>query len=181
MWPAPTARSAPASRCGRPRDRRAHSCINGCRTGNNSLHGLPFPRLASYGVIANLLAMPIVSVWVMPMGLLGLIAIRGRAVAARHWRTCRAVSSENAAALERRRPGRHRQRYRDPHTPCRMCSFPPTGRHSRFGAPTDGYRSTELAATPLPSRSGSPPMATRGCPTIRPWGRVSAATRPAAL
>ena len=34
-----------------------------------------FHRLASYGVIANLLAMPIVSVWVMPMGLLGLIAI----------------------------------------------------------------------------------------------------------
>jgi competence protein ComEC len=34
-----------------------------------------FHRLAPYGVIANLLAMPIVSVWVMPMGLLGLIAI----------------------------------------------------------------------------------------------------------
>jgi competence protein ComEC len=34
-----------------------------------------FHRLAPYGVIANLLAMPIVSAWVMPMGLLGLIAI----------------------------------------------------------------------------------------------------------
>jgi competence protein ComEC len=34
-----------------------------------------FHRLAPYGVIANLLAMPIVSIWVMPMGLLGLIAI----------------------------------------------------------------------------------------------------------
>ena len=34
-----------------------------------------FHRLAPYGVIANLLAMPIVSVWVMPMGLLGLMAI----------------------------------------------------------------------------------------------------------
>jgi ComEC/Rec2-related protein len=34
-----------------------------------------FHRLAPYGVIANLFAMPIVSVWVMPMGLLGLIAI----------------------------------------------------------------------------------------------------------
>ena len=34
-----------------------------------------FHRLAPYGVIANLLAMPIVSVWVMPMGLLGLIAL----------------------------------------------------------------------------------------------------------
>jgi competence protein ComEC len=34
-----------------------------------------FHRLAPYGVIANLLAMPIVSIWVMPMGLLGLMAI----------------------------------------------------------------------------------------------------------
>jgi competence protein ComEC len=34
-----------------------------------------FHRLAPYGVLANLLAMPIVSIWVMPMGLLGLIAI----------------------------------------------------------------------------------------------------------
>jgi competence protein ComEC len=34
-----------------------------------------FHRLAPYGVIANLLAMPIVSAWVMPMGLLGVITI----------------------------------------------------------------------------------------------------------
>jgi competence protein ComEC len=34
-----------------------------------------FHRLAPYGVLANLLAMPIVSAWVMPMGLLGLLAI----------------------------------------------------------------------------------------------------------
>ena len=34
-----------------------------------------FHRLAPYGVIANLLAMPVVSAWVMPMGLLGLIAM----------------------------------------------------------------------------------------------------------
>ena len=34
-----------------------------------------FHRLAPYGTIANLLAMPIVSVWVMPTGLLGLMAI----------------------------------------------------------------------------------------------------------
>jgi competence protein ComEC len=34
-----------------------------------------FHRLAPYGVIANLLAMPIVSIWVMPAGLLGLLAI----------------------------------------------------------------------------------------------------------
>jgi competence protein ComEC len=34
-----------------------------------------FHRMAPYGVIANLLAMPMVSAWVMPMGLLGLLAI----------------------------------------------------------------------------------------------------------
>ncbi len=34
-----------------------------------------FHRLAPYGVVANLLAMPIVSIWVMPAGLLALIAI----------------------------------------------------------------------------------------------------------
>ena len=34
-----------------------------------------FHRIAPYGVIANLLAMPIVSAWVMPMGILGVVAI----------------------------------------------------------------------------------------------------------
>jgi competence protein ComEC len=34
-----------------------------------------FHRLAPYGVLANLIAMPIVSVWVMPAGLLALVAI----------------------------------------------------------------------------------------------------------
>jgi competence protein ComEC len=34
-----------------------------------------FHRLAPFGVLANLLAMPIVSGWVMPMGILGVIAI----------------------------------------------------------------------------------------------------------
>ncbi len=34
-----------------------------------------FHRLAPYGVVANLLAMPIVSAWVMPMGILGVIAL----------------------------------------------------------------------------------------------------------
>ena len=34
-----------------------------------------FHRLAPYGVLANLLAMPIVSVWVMPAGLLALVAM----------------------------------------------------------------------------------------------------------
>ncbi len=34
-----------------------------------------FHRLAPYGVLANLLAMPVVSVWVMPMGILGVLAL----------------------------------------------------------------------------------------------------------
>jgi len=34
-----------------------------------------FHRLAPYGVLSNLLAMPIVSAWVMPMGILGVLAI----------------------------------------------------------------------------------------------------------
>jgi competence protein ComEC len=34
-----------------------------------------FHRLAPYGVVANLLAMPVVSIWVMPAGLIGLMAI----------------------------------------------------------------------------------------------------------
>jgi competence protein ComEC len=34
-----------------------------------------FHRLAPYGVLANLLAMPVVSAWVMPVGLLGLILV----------------------------------------------------------------------------------------------------------
>jgi competence protein ComEC len=34
-----------------------------------------FHRLAPYGVLANLLAMPVISVWVMPMGILGVAAM----------------------------------------------------------------------------------------------------------
>src|SRR6476469_8561972 len=34
-----------------------------------------FHRAAPYGVLANLLAMPIVSIWVMPMGLLGVLTL----------------------------------------------------------------------------------------------------------
>lgn len=34
-----------------------------------------FHRVAYYGVLANLLAMPVVSVWVMPMGILGVLAM----------------------------------------------------------------------------------------------------------
>ena len=35
-----------------------------------------FHRLAPYGVLANLLAMPVVSAWVMPMGWVALVACR---------------------------------------------------------------------------------------------------------
>ena len=34
-----------------------------------------FHRLAPYGVLANLLAMPVVSIWVMPAGIVGLVAM----------------------------------------------------------------------------------------------------------
>ncbi len=34
-----------------------------------------FHRLSPYGVLANLLAMPVVSAWVMPMGILGVVAL----------------------------------------------------------------------------------------------------------
>ena len=34
-----------------------------------------FHRLAPYGVLANVLAMPVVSVWVMPMGILGVLTL----------------------------------------------------------------------------------------------------------
>jgi competence protein ComEC len=34
-----------------------------------------FHRISSYGVLANLLAMPVVSAWVMPMGILGMLAL----------------------------------------------------------------------------------------------------------
>jgi competence protein ComEC len=34
-----------------------------------------FHRISSYGVLANLLSMPIVSAWVMPMGILGVLAL----------------------------------------------------------------------------------------------------------
>jgi competence protein ComEC len=34
-----------------------------------------FHRVAPYGVLANLLAMPVVSAWVMPMGILGVLAL----------------------------------------------------------------------------------------------------------
>ena len=34
-----------------------------------------FHRISPYGVVANLIAMPVVSVWIMPVGILGLITM----------------------------------------------------------------------------------------------------------
>ena len=47
------------------------------RTGSATMPyvGFHFHRIGPYGVLANLMAMPIVSVWVMPAGLLALIAM----------------------------------------------------------------------------------------------------------
>ena len=61
---------------GRARDRRRSllaSLVAGLAT--TPYAAFHFHRLAPYGVLANLLAMPIVSVWVMPAGLLALIAM----------------------------------------------------------------------------------------------------------
>ena len=127
---------------GRPRDRRAHSCINGCRTGDNALRSLPFPppralwrhrQSAGHADRVDLgdadgpfgpyrhpvrLRRPVLAADGRRHRLddrgravrrasagrgRAYGGVRGRAVAARHGRTCRAVSSEIAAALERRR------------------------------------------------------------------------------
>ena len=40
---ADTSTGRPRRAVGRPRDRRAHSCVVGCRTGDNALRSLPFP------------------------------------------------------------------------------------------------------------------------------------------
>ena len=74
--PTPTPRSAPAWRCGAGNAVAGlilASLVAGLAT--TPYAAFHFHRLAPYGVIANLLAMPIVSIWVMPTGLLGLIAI----------------------------------------------------------------------------------------------------------
>ena len=49
------------------------SLLAGCAT--MPYAAFHFHRLSPYGVIANLLAMPVVSAWVMPMGILGVVAM----------------------------------------------------------------------------------------------------------
>ena len=74
--PAPTPRSAPAPRCGACARSPASilaSLVAGLATTPYAAYH--FHRLAPYGVLANLLAMPMVSGWVMPMGILGVLAM----------------------------------------------------------------------------------------------------------
>jgi competence protein ComEC len=60
---------------GRARDCRACGCIVARRVRDHAVRRYHFHRLAPYGVVANLLAMPIVSAWVMPMGIAGVLAM----------------------------------------------------------------------------------------------------------
>ena len=75
-----------------------------------------FHRLAPYGVLANLLAMPIVSAWVMPMGILGVVAIPF-GFDAMFWRQMGyGIEWMDAVALLGREPaGRVRSRHRVRH------------------------------------------------------------------
>ena len=72
----PTVRSAPAPRSWGVNEivgLTAASLLAGFATTPYAAYH--FHRIAPYGVIANLLAMPVVSAWVMPMGILGVVAI----------------------------------------------------------------------------------------------------------
>ena len=61
---------------GRTRNGLASSHFACCRIRHHTLRGLPFSSLgAPYGAIANLLAMPVVSAWVMPMGIAGALLV----------------------------------------------------------------------------------------------------------
>ena len=73
---APTRRSARASRCGAGARSSALiivSLLAGTR--DHAYAAYHFHRISPYGVLANLLAMPVVSAWVMPMGILGVLAM----------------------------------------------------------------------------------------------------------
>ena len=61
---------------GRQRDRWSNDCVLARGPGDDAVRSVPLPpRHAPYGVLANLLAMPIVSAWVMPMGILGILTM----------------------------------------------------------------------------------------------------------
>src|SRR5215475_6093803 len=74
--PIATARSAGASPCGEWREFAGlvlASLVAGLAT--TPCAAYHFHRLAPYGVLANLLAMPVVSALVMPMGILGVVTM----------------------------------------------------------------------------------------------------------
>ena len=68
-------RSARAPPCGASTRSLACARLAGRRSRHHAVCRLHFHRLAPYGVLANLLAMPVVSAWVMPMGILGVLAM----------------------------------------------------------------------------------------------------------
>ncbi len=72
----PTARSAPAWRCGAGAKSSAWSSPRWSPAPRPTPYAAyHFHRLAPYGVLANLLAMPVVSALVMPMGILGVVVM----------------------------------------------------------------------------------------------------------
>ena len=77
MAQAPTRRCRRARRAvGRPRDRGADPCLAGRRPRDHALRRLPFPPPRALRRASPIcFAMPIVSIWVMPIGLLALIAM----------------------------------------------------------------------------------------------------------
>ena len=157
--------------------------------------------------------MPVVSVWVMPMGLLGAdrhaVRLR-RPVLAADGRRHRLDDRGRAVGREPAGRGRPHARRSAPgrccsappgscvlcllRSPlrwsggvlvvvasavggrarrCRMCWSPPTAQALAVRG-ADGRLADRIApaATPSPSRNGSPPTAMRDCPTTRRWARA---------
>ena len=85
-----------------------------------------FHRLAPYGVLANLLAMPVVSAWVMPMGILGAdrdaVRLRWHLLAA-DGRT--GIDWMIAVALWVAQPAGRGRPHARPSAPARCCCAPP--------------------------------------------------------
>ena len=161
-----------------------------------------FHRLAPYGVIANLLAMPVVSAWVMPMGILGVIAIPF-GFDALFWRQMGygiewmdtvalwvaslpgafgRVTSFGTGPLLLATAGllvigllKTPLRWSGAARRCRTCSLPSTAAPSRCAARTASSPSIAPAAIRLRRTSGSPPTPTAAMSTTK----VSATALPA--
>ena len=134
---APTRRSARASRCGAAARSSAlilASLVAGLAT--TLFAAYHFHRLAPYGVLANLLAMPIVSVWVMPAGLLAsdrhAVRLRRPALAA-DGRGHRLDDRGRAVGREPARRGR-------PHAGIRRRAAAARHRRARRAVPADDRR-----------------------------------------